>query len=248
MRESGSLTVSIDEAVVQFSCNHEPLMEFLRGLLGRIEVDATPHVHSRLEWVNEGLLGGKQPPLGPAMPRVSSKIYGQGDRVAMPFIPGFARFSMQYGTGLPLEVEGRLNYQTFWDHLRVMMRRFPSDYFPTRLMYHMLYYPAAWYLGLNAGKFWVHTGGAMKNGKAVLIGGFSGVGKSTMCMRLGEERDFRLLSDDLVFFDGANVYSCYEPVRVRNKVQEDSGVELVGTMGGTRRTDIAEVQRWRNPA
>lgn len=232
MPATEAMLLKINEAVVQVSSNHAPLMSFLRSLLSRVEVEGkAPDVQSHLEWLSRWPLGRRGAPLGGDLSQVAAGVYGQDDVVGIPYVPGFPGFSARYQGTERLQVSAQLTYQVPWDRLRILLRRYAPSYFVTRLMYHVVYVPAAWYLGRNLGRFWFHAGAVTRGEKALLVGGLAGIGKSTLCLRLIEDEQFELLSDDLLLYDEREVHTCYEPVRVLDPAQKDAQQGPLRAMG-----------------
>ncbi|MFQ5700392.1 MAG: hypothetical protein ACE5HU_00930 [Acidobacteriota bacterium] len=84
-----------------------------------------------------------------------------------------------------------------------------------KLMYFMIYYPVAWHLECIRGWGLLHACAvAMPSGKAILLAGQGGVGKSTLGLALLSTPGAKLISDNLVFHDETRVYACPEPVRL----------------------------------
>jgi len=232
MSATESMLLKMNEAVVQVSSNHAPLMGFLRSLLSRIEVEGeTPDVRSHLQWVCRTPLGRRRAPLGGELSQVAAGVYGQDDVVGIPYVPGFPGFSARYQGAEQLQVAAQLIYQVPWDRLRALLGRYAPNYFLTRLMYHVVYVPAAWYLGRNLSRFWFHAGAVTRGDKALLVGGLAGIGKSTLCLRLIEDDQFELLSDDLLFYDEREVHTCYEPVRLLDPTSKEGQQARLLAMG-----------------
>ena len=215
MAESRTTSVRINEAVVQLTTDYAPLTDYVENLLSRIRVDGEePNVVSELRWVTKAPLQRIAPPPGADLPAVAYGVRGSGETVGIDYVPGFPGLAATFeGTG-PVRMHARLINRWPADWLRAALGRYAPGYFPTRLMYHAVYVPAAWYLGCAHRRFWAHAGAVVRDDEALLVGGFAGIGKSTLCLRLMREADFRLLSDDLVLYDTERVYTCYEPVRV----------------------------------
>lgn len=83
-----------------------------------------------------------------------------------------------------------------------------------------VFHPLAWYLEHFRGLYLLHASGVATPpkddeplGRAIVIPGVGGVGKTTTCVALVAQGD-RLISENLVFHDAENVYSCYEPIRL----------------------------------
>jgi hypothetical protein len=245
MAEQSGITVRINEAVVQLHTDYAPLNDYVETLLSRIRADGeAPNVTSELQWVSKTPLGRKPAPLGSALPEVAYGVHGKDGRVGINYVPGFPGLSAEIeGTG-PVSMSARLINRWPADWLRSAVGRYAPGYFPTRLMYHAVYVPAAWYLGNAHRRFWVHSAAVVRGNRALLVGGLAGIGKSTLCLHLMQEDGFTLLSDDLVFYDDARVYTCYEPVRVLADEASD-GPEMTGgaerEMGDKRAGELEEL-------
>lgn len=84
-----------------------------------------------------------------------------------------------------------------------------------KLMYFMIYYPMAWHFERTRGWGLLHASAVtMPSGRAVLLSGMGGVGKSTLGLSLLSHPGVKLLSDNLIFHDEDRIYSCPEPVRL----------------------------------
>jgi hypothetical protein len=98
-----------------------------------------------------------------------------------------------------------------------------------KMMYFMVYYPMAWQLERMRGWGLLHASAvAMPSGKAVILSGLGGVGKSTLGLSLLARPGARLLSDNLIFHDEERIYSCPEPVRLDASAlasMADNGIE-----------------------
>ncbi len=92
------------------------------------------------------------------------------------------------------------------------------------LMSWFVFYPLAWYLEHFRGIYLMHASGIDVAGHGIVIGGVGGVGKTTTGISLLAHEGTRLVSENLIFHDARNIYSCYEPIRL-----DDQSVELLGS-------------------
>jgi hypothetical protein len=97
------------------------------------------------------------------------------------------------------------------------LKRFSS------LMKYFVYFPAAWYLEHFRQIYLLHASAVSLDDRAVVIAGVGGVGKTTTCLALLGQKDARMISENLIFYDEQQIYSCYEPVRA-----DDASVALLG--------------------
>jgi hypothetical protein len=98
----------------------------------------------------------------------------------------------------------RLLYRKRVDALR--RRRF------TTLLYYLIYYPCWWWLEQMQDLHPIHAAGVRTGPDVVLLGGASGVGKSTLAIALAMQPGARLLSDSFVLHNGNDVFAVREPV------------------------------------
>jgi len=82
----------------------------------------------------------------------------------------------------------------------------------TTLLYYLVYYPCWWWLEQTQDLHPIHAAGVRTDNSVILLGGASGVGKSTMAIALAMTQGARLLSDSFVLHDGVEVFAVREPV------------------------------------
>jgi len=98
----------------------------------------------------------------------------------------------------------RLLYRNRLPNLR--SRRF------TTLLYYLVYYPCWSWLELTQGLHPIHAAGVSTDTGVILLGGASGVGKSTLAVALASLPRARLLSDSFVLHNGSDVFAVREPI------------------------------------
>ena len=91
------------------------------------------------------------------------------------------------------------------------------------LMSYLVYYPLMWRLERVRGLVPLHASALASPRGGIVIGGLGGVGKTTTCIALLRRPGIALVSENLVFTDGAALYSCDEPVRL-----DRTSLELLG--------------------
>ena len=95
------------------------------------------------------------------------------------------------------------------------------------LMKYFVYFPLAWYLEHFFDLYLLHASAVQLNGKAIIIAGVGGVGKTTTSMALLAQDGAQLISENLIFYDANHIYSCYEPIRA-----DDGSVAMLGSLNG----------------
>jgi hypothetical protein len=114
----------------------------------------------------------------------------------------------------------------------------PSLYY--NFMNYLVYYPIFWYLELFRGLHLLHASAVSFNDFGIIISGIGGSGKSIVELILLFYPQAKFISDNLIFYDSHNIYSCYEPVRV-----DSSTVEHLRVLKGDAFQQIAKVAERR---
>lgn len=83
-----------------------------------------------------------------------------------------------------------------------------------KMLYYALYFPLAWHLECSRGWEILHASAVEKDGKALLLAGHGGAGKSTLALSMMADPAVRFISDNLVLHDGASIHALPEPVRL----------------------------------
>jgi hypothetical protein len=107
----------------------------------------------------------------------------------------------------------------------------------TTLIYYLVYYPCWWWLEQTRDLHPIHAAGVEVDGKVILLGGASGVGKSTLAIALAARQAARFLADSFVLQAGADVRAVPEPVLL----DEWSRAWLGPAVEGLRRIDYPYV-------
>ncbi len=80
------------------------------------------------------------------------------------------------------------------------------------IVYYAVYYPVWWHLECTRAAHPLHAGAVVLDGKAILLAGLPGSGKSTVAVSFLNVPEAALLSDNIVLHDGTNIWGCYEPL------------------------------------
>lgn len=91
-------------------------------------------------------------------------------------------------------------------------RRSSKSFF-FEIMYNLVYYPLFWALG-SRGIFPMHAGAVVYKGRAIVVAGAQGTGKSTLIAELLRSGQSSFLSDNILLHDGERIYPCHEPLRL----------------------------------
>ncbi len=82
------------------------------------------------------------------------------------------------------------------------------------LMYYLAYFPSVWWLEREQGWTLFHASAVATSEGALVFSGLPGCGKSTTALAALSMPGWRIVSDNLLFTDGNQVFSCPEPVHV----------------------------------
>jgi hypothetical protein len=82
------------------------------------------------------------------------------------------------------------------------------------LLRYLVLFPVAWHLERTRGWYLVHAAAVAAGDRAILIGGPGGAGKTTTSLALVARAGMHLLTENLLFTDGAHVFPLIEPLRL----------------------------------
>lgn len=134
--------------------------------------------------------------------------------------------------GLQLEVEWdtqmrvRATYRWPSRRARWLARLFPlvRARLYVSLIYYLVYFPWGWWMERERGWNLIHAAALAREGKGVVLSGLPGCGKSTFVWAALALPNWQLLSDNLLFTDGRQVWACPEPLHV------DQGGQALSTV------------------
>ena len=84
----------------------------------------------------------------------------------------------------------------------------------TQAMRLLVHFPVFWLLEQTRGIAVIHGAAVARNGRAIVLTGLDGVGKSTLALYLCQHRGFSLLADNFVLTDGEQILSFPEMTRL----------------------------------
>jgi len=113
------------------------------------------------------------------------------------------------------------------------------------LIYYLVYFPWAWWLERERGWTLLHAGavaapagaGMFGPQEGLILAGLPGCGKSTTSLSFLNQPEWQIVSDNLVFTDGQQVFACVEPIHVdeRTRALVGDGDALSGRVCSTGR-------------
>ncbi len=84
------------------------------------------------------------------------------------------------------------------------------------ITYPIIYYSLFWYQECFCDTHMLHASAIETGNKCVVVCGLEGIGKTSLSLALLDKNGY-FLSDNLIFYDGKNIFPCYELIRVSKK-------------------------------
>jgi hypothetical protein len=216
----GQIGVELHGVTLNVSCNHEPMLDYLRELLDDAirPVFDGPDLQVRGRWhsdeaalESDGVFAdegesGDTPGFGKRM------RLGEDDLVW---------FNTHRDKDLQLRFRRRANQLQFdvaycYHPTAEKLARYPAyaerKFF--KLARYLVQFPVAWYLERTRGWTLLHASAVARGGEAVLVAGPGGAGKTTTCVGLLSHPGVRLVTENLLFTDGRHIFPLREPLRL----------------------------------
>ena len=222
---SVALTGNLFATAFRFSTTAEDLGEYARvHLAGLLATPAgAPHVDATLRWHE------KQPPRDrlssfahlAAMERVDRDLYARERELHWFRVDDLRDLYLHFtGSENRLIVEGDFFHRLAKDSVRDRAKRIiyrrrvraMRERRFTTLLAYLVYYPCWWWLEHAQDYHPIHAAGVALESGVVLLGGASGVGKSTLAVALASAPGAKLLSDSFVLHNGSSVAAVREPI------------------------------------
>jgi hypothetical protein len=106
------------------------------------------------------------------------------------------------------------------------------------LIYYLVYFPCAWWLERERDLTLLHASAIATSEGGLVFSGLPGCGKSTAALAALNAPEWQVVSDNLLFTDGRQVFACPEPVHVDARTRA-----LVGD--GSTEADIDRLRSGR---
>lgn len=91
------------------------------------------------------------------------------------------------------------------------------------LVYYLVYFPYAWWLERGGGWTLLHASAIATPDGGLVLSGLPGCGKSTTALASLGQSTWRVVSDNLLFTDGSQVFACPEPIHVDGRTRDMVG-------------------------
>lgn len=112
------------------------------------------------------------------------------------------------------------------------------------LIYYLVYFPCAWWLERERGWTLLHASAIATPEGGLIFSGLPGCGKSTTALASLGQSGWKIVSDNLLFTDGRQVFACPEPMHISKETRDligdlDDRVCSTGRMFSHQRRDYA---------
>jgi len=82
------------------------------------------------------------------------------------------------------------------------------------LVYYLVYFPVSWWLERECSWTLLHASALASSEGGLVLSGLPGCGKSTTSLAALQSQRWQIVSDNLLYTDGGQVFSCPEPIHV----------------------------------
>ncbi|RMD99203.1 MAG: hypothetical protein D6814_06015, partial [Calditrichaeota bacterium] len=211
-----SIGVAIHGVPLVLKSNHLPLIEYAKEHLNGL---ATPQIEKpKIEVHCLWSRGDWQPETNPFSSNGALNVIGKrmlGNRNELIWLNTLKM------KGLQLRFRQESDRYLFEVAYKFHPKKEKLDHLPEyaykkyfSLMSYLVYYPVTWYLETFRNWTVLHASALSYKDRGVMIGGLGGVGKTTTCMALVQYAGARLISENIIFTDGAYIYPFNEPIRL----------------------------------
>lgn len=250
MSRNNHLTITFHDVVLEI---HSGCEDFLRNIAshlpGCVSSDqADPHITIRFTYVHGTAKdhGAYRFPGADRLERIGYWTFRGEDRIDWNHIwelPGLKLSITKAGDRMTIDAvfhEIRDDNVLFYATKRLVRHAFFKERYRdilNQLLEYLVYFPLSWYLEVYREMHLLHASALEVGGRAMIFGGLSGVGKSTISAYLFTRLQAAYLSDNLVYYDTSRVYPCFEPILL----SQESGAWRPQDDGRLLATDVRSV-------
>ena len=241
------ITVALHGVRLMLSSEREDFLAFARGYLAPLasEDGGTPQVRVEVAWDARGL-DGEGDGASAGMEQLGRRLWAGPERLR------FAEIWQFPGLSVDVAWQGdtlMVNAVFVWPSRRAKwfaaLLPGPRAQLFVGLIYYLVYFPWMWWLERECGWTLLHAAalsvpgglGAFAPQEGVVLSGLPGSGKSTTTLAFLSRSEWQVVSDNLLFTDGQQVFACVEPIHVDDRARALAGGEedLKGRLRPTRR-------------
>ncbi|MHA1829478.1 MAG: hypothetical protein ACTSX6_12635, partial [Candidatus Heimdallarchaeaceae archaeon] len=204
--------------------NNLEFIEFLYNIHGESQDDAKdPHVRINLYWKEDFLKKAKNHEFGhlKKLKRVGRRIWIGENEIIWNEIGGVPGLKLQIIPSTPLVINAyhSLKISNFTPK-RIFQRYILTSRFKNYkkgvyedLLNYLIYFPALFEMEMR-GRYVLHASALLYRDKGIIIPGLPGIGKSTLSLAFLSYESAKMLSDNIVLYDGNSLYSFLEPIKL----------------------------------
>ncbi len=241
-RPKKAVSVCLHGVTLELTAAYSPFLDYVGMAMEPFVTAAVeePQIHAHLDWAEGGPSDSLRDAFGVERwdRRPDRDLYVAGSDAYWLRIDDFRDLQLSASWNGGLRLTGRYHF-SLGGGLSGALRRLRwaaslqglrSGRFST-LLYYLVYYPILWWLSRYRSFHTLHAAAVARGGKAAVLGGMPGCGKSTLAVRLLADPSYRMLSDNLVLHDSSRVCACPELLLL-----DKPSLEMVGPAAAHLRT------------
>ena len=224
------LVASLHGVRLELCADRDDFLTFARAYLDPLldRGDARPDITVALEW------GAMLDENSPGLEQLGRRIWAGPQRLRYTEIwqsPGL-QLDIHWPDepNAPLSVRAAYTWPTRRARWFARLMPWARERLFVALIYYLVYFPFTWWLERRRGWTLSHASAVSAPGGGLVLSGLPGCGKSTTALAALNAPEWRIVSDNLLFTDGRQVFACPEPVHIDDKTRA-----LVGDLAGRAR-------------
>lgn len=212
------LSCSLHDVALRLETSNADFINVAQDYLGSLMTEPVPQA------IDVQLLWDRDLPSDPELERVGRRVWLGDERLRLSEI--------RLMPGLQMDViwrEHQLRIQAAyrWPDRRTRWLAKLSESLRMRtylsLVYYLVYFPWGWWLDRVRGWVLLHAAGLTHAQDGLVVAGLPGCGKSTFVWAALSRSGWRVLSDNLLFTNGEQIWACPEPLHVDKHARQLGG-------------------------
>lgn len=203
---------------LNLACNYTALLEYIECLLEGHSgpVWESPDLEVTGTWRTDPTPDTSQSPATPELDRLGKRMRASDDHLVWFNTHRNKNLQLGFrrrGATLVFDVDYcyRPSAKKLVQYPEYEYRKFFS------LLPYLVHFPIAWRLERSRGWCLVHASAVADGDEGVLIAGLGGTGKTTTCVALAARTGMTIVTENLLFSDGEQIFPMWEPLRLTDE-------------------------------